>query len=287
VDRETGELVSAALTPDAQELLVQYPRSGCNPHANSELWGWVMKNKKPILTNLPALDPRFKGIPEDHFPVGQFLCAPAVMSGKLVGIIAVANSEKMYSEKDLDVVERLATFYAIAIDRVWREQELRELSLEDELTKLSNRRGFMTLAEQQFRVANRSKKEMFLLYADLDDLKVINDTLGHEEGDGALAETAAVLREAFRESDIIARVGGDEFVVLAIDAGDGRADVLNQRLREKIEVFNARPNRKYVLSLSLGTARYDPEKPCSIQDLINRADKRMYQDKLARKRQLS
>ncbi|MCK7476275.1 MAG: GGDEF domain-containing protein [Candidatus Moduliflexus flocculans] len=92
----------------------------------------------------------------------------------------------------------------------------------------------MTLAEQQIKVAHRTQKEMSLFYADLDDLKKINDAFGHEEGDAALVEAADVLRDAFRDSDIIARLGGDEFAVLAIDVAEGKATALARRLRERI-----------------------------------------------------
>jgi diguanylate cyclase (GGDEF)-like protein len=157
------------------------------------------------------------------------------------------------------------------------------MSLTDELTGLNNRRGFFTLAEQQLKIANRSKKEMFLLYADLDGLKIINDTFGHDEGDKALVETAALLRDAFRESDIIARMGGDEFVVLAVDVSDARPATMAQRIREKFAERNARPGQRFVLSISQGMVCYDPEKPCSAPDLVSSADKLMYEEKVAKK----
>jgi diguanylate cyclase (GGDEF)-like protein len=141
----------------------------------------------------------------------------------------------------------------------------------------------MTLAEQQIKVAHRTKKQMSIFYADLDDLKKINDTFGHEEGDVALVEAAALLREAFRDSDIIARLGGDEFAVLTIDVAEGKAATLARRLREKIAARNSRPGQEYAISFSLGTARYDPDKPCSLAELLTAADRKMYQDKSARK----
>ncbi len=283
VDPHTGTLVPAAVTADAKELLKKHPEMSEKAHSSSDLWGWVQKGKKPILTNVPNLDPRYSGMPDWHFPVNQFLSAPAVMSGNLVGLIALANADKTYSEQDLDVVQRLAELYAIAVHRARTEDELRDLSLEDELTKLKNRRGFLTLAEQQLKIANRTMKEMYLLYADLDDLKVINDTFGHGEGDKAIVATAEVLREAFRESDIIARIGGDEFVVLAIDAQEGKPDALTRRMKENVEAWNVRNGQKFTLSLSLGIASYNPEEPCSIQRLLCVADKAMYREKSAKK----
>jgi diguanylate cyclase (GGDEF)-like protein len=141
----------------------------------------------------------------------------------------------------------------------------------------------MTLAGQQIKIAHRTKKEMSVFYADLDDLKKINDTYGHDEGDAVLIEVSAIIRDAFRDSDIIARLGGDEFAVLAIDVAEGKAATLTRRLREKIAARNSRPGQAYSVSFSLGTARYDPDKPCSLAELLTSADKKMYQDKSARK----
>jgi diguanylate cyclase (GGDEF)-like protein/PAS domain S-box-containing protein len=283
VDEQSGGLVAAALTPDAREMFDDRPGGGGRLHENSGMWRWVVEKQKAILTNMTSLDPRFTGIPDWHFPVRQFLAVPAIMSGTIVGLIVVANGENPYMERDLKAIERLATLYAIAVHRTRTENELRELSLVDELTKTYNRRGFMALAEQQIKVAHRTKKEMSLFYADLDDLKRINDSFGHEAGDAALVEAVGILREAFRDSDIIARLGGDEFVVLAIDVGEGKVASLTRRLRERLQARNARPNAVYPVSFSLGISRYDPDKPCSIHELMAAADKRMYQDKISKK----
>jgi diguanylate cyclase (GGDEF)-like protein len=222
-------------------------------------------------------------MPEWHLPVGHFLAVPAIMSGAIVGLIVVANSENPYLERDLNAVARLADLYAIAIQRTRTEDALRELSLVDELTRAYNRRGFLTLAEQQIKVAHRTKKEMSLFYADLDDLKKINDSFGHDEGDAALTEAADLLKEAFRDSDIIARIGGDEFVVLAIDIAEGKVTALIRRLRERIQARNARAGTAYRLSFSLGVSRYDPDKPCTLQELLTQADRRMYEEKMSKK----
>jgi len=161
-------------------------------------------------------------------------------------------------------------------ERKQAEEALRTMLLVDELTGLHNRRGFFNLAEQQLKVADRTKRRKLLVFADLDDLKRINDALGHREGDRALIEIANVLKETFRESDIIARIGGDEFVVLAIETDEASAEVLTTRLQENLEARNAEGDRRYKLSLSVGIARYDPEHPCSIDELVARADRLMY-----------
>ncbi len=283
IDQKTARLVVAAMTPDAGDMVAGHPDRLERAHELSSMWRWVLGEGKSILANVPSLDPRFSGSPDWHIPIGQFLAVPAIMSGSIVGLIAVANADHPYEERDLEAVERLATLYAIAVHRTRTEDALRELSLVDDLTGLYNRRAFMALAEQQVKIANRTRKDLSLLFADLDDLKKINDSFGHEEGDRALADAAGVLREAFRESDIIARIGGDEFAVLAIDASDWKPAGLLRRVRERLSALNADTGRSYPLSLSLGVARYDPDKPCTVQEILALADRKMYEDKTSKK----
>lgn len=165
-------------------------------------------------------------------------------------------------------------------DRLARgECPIVHLVLVDELTGLYNRRGFLTLGQQQLRMADRTRRRIFLLFVDFDDLKWINDTLGHHEGDLALIEAANVLKETFRESDIIARIAGDEFTVLGVETNGLPAETLVTRLQGNLEVRNARGDLRYTLALSVGIARYDPETPCSIEELLARADKLMYEQK--------
>ena len=283
VDQKTGGLVPAAMTPDAREMAGAHGAAAERFHEGSGMWRWVLEERRAIVTSTPSLDPRYRGMPDWHLPVGPFLAVPAIMSDAIVGLVVVANAPNPYLERDLKAVERLAQLYAIAVQRTRQEDELRELSLVDELTRVYNRRGFWTLAEQQVKVAHRSRKEMTLFYADLDDLKKINDRLGHEEGDGALVEAADLLRDVFRDSDIIARIGGDEFVVLAIDIAEGKAATLARRLRDRVQARNAAAGNAYPLTFSVGLCRYDPERPRSLQELLTEADRQMYREKAAKK----
>ncbi len=163
------------------------------------------------------------------------------------------------------------------------EEEIRTLSNTDELTGLYNRRGFLTLAEQELKRAERTKKGMLFVYADLDGMKTINDTFGHQSGDEALVEAARLLREVFRESDIIARIGGDEFALLVAETPTAYADLVKTRLQRRISAHNASANRPYALSLSVGIAHYDPQRPVPLNKLISRADLAMYAGKRRRK----
>ncbi len=160
-----------------------------------------------------------------------------------------------------------------------RGEEMKVLSITDELTGLYNRRGFFALAEHELKMAYRLKTGMFIVYVDLDGLKVINDTMGHQEGDRVLGEVARILRKTFRNSDIIARIGGDEFVVIPTVADGGNIERVTSRLQKKIEFSNTRIGRSYDLSLSVGLACYDPEYPCSLDELLSQEDKAMYEQK--------
>ena len=164
-------------------------------------------------------------------------------------------------------------------ERKRAESALQSLSLVDELTGLYNRRGFLAVTEQYLESFQRSDNGLVVLYADLDGLKGINDSLGHLEGDRALVRTAEVLKEAFRSSDIIARLGGDEFVLLAGVGADESAESLMDRLQQKIALANAQRNRPYDLSISIGVAHYDPDEACTIEELMGRADLVMYEEK--------
>ena len=141
-------------------------------------------------------------------------------------------------------------------------ETIRTLSLTDELTGLLNRRGFITLAEQQIRTSMRTRNRLWLLFADLDGLKGINDRLGHEAGDRALCDVARLLRTgSFRESDLVARMGGDEFAILATEVSTGDGEGMRARMDDAIRLANALPDREFKLSLSAGVAVFEPERP--------------------------
>jgi diguanylate cyclase (GGDEF)-like protein len=168
-----------------------------------------------------------------------------------------------------------------AVKRSVLDRELRSLALTDDLTCLYNRRAFLALAGQQLRVARRNAHGLVLFFADVNYLKEINDTYGHQEGDLALIRTADALEQTFRNSDVIARLGGDEFAVLALEASCEDRAVILRRLEESLKGPNAEESR-YELSLSVGMSRFDPKHPISLGKLIANADKAMYQEKKMR-----
>lgn len=164
-------------------------------------------------------------------------------------------------------------------ERKQLEKKLIELTIMDELTGLNNRRGFSILAAKQIKKADRHKHGLTLIYIDLDNMKWINDNLGHKEGDRALIDLSTILKKSFRSSDIIARLGGDEFAGLVTDHQGKTSETILARMKKSMDSLNSQKIRPYNLSISFGVIRYDPENPCSLDKLLEHADKAMYSHK--------
>ena len=167
-------------------------------------------------------------------------------------------------------------------ERKQNEDRLRELAVLDELTGLYNRRGFVTLAAQQLRAARRAKRNALVLFVDLNNLKQINDTLGHKDGDQALIDAAHIFNRTFRDSDVIARVGGDEFAILAVETDSEHLDIIRSRIESALQLANSDRARAFELSMSIGAAAYDPARNDSVEQLLAWADKAMYEQKRSR-----
>ena len=174
------------------------------------------------------------------------------------------------------MLARLITF---SIERHRQQAKLISLSMTDELTGLYNRRGFMELAGHQLKVAERSERELLLFFGDLDAFKNINDQFGHAAGDQALIRMAQIFKGTFRTSDLIARIGGDEFTVLALEASQAHAGLLTERLRENLKQFNERRVLPFELSLSVGSTCFYPKQSTRLDILLNQADQALYEEK--------
>ena len=163
------------------------------------------------------------------------------------------------------------------------EETLRNSSLKDDLTGLFNRRGLLKQAAPYFDFARRQKESLLLLFIDLDGMKRINDEFGHNEGDNALINTAAILNRSFRSSDIIARLGGDEFTVLVTDLNASKEDAIT-RLNENLKAYNASETRSHKLAFSIGVATLEPERMTCFEELLEQADQAMYEQKRMKRR---
>jgi diguanylate cyclase (GGDEF)-like protein len=164
-----------------------------------------------------------------------------------------------------------------------QQREGTSLSHVDELTGLHNRRGFIDLARAAFDEAVREQREMLVIFSDLDGLKQINDRFGHQAGDRALFEFAALLRAGFRERDLVGRLGGDEFVVLVTDAAGVGAAELVARLAQRVELHNLQRRRDFSIAFSTGASTFNPAAPEPLEVLLSQADGRMYAEKRRRK----
>jgi len=180
-------------------------------------------------------------------------------------------------KKDLSV-DHIVYSLLYAVERNRMRILLQQISFQDELTGLLNRRGFLSIAQQQFRIAQRENWGLLLVFADLDGLKEINDRFGHPVGDQALRTIGTILGECFRSSDVIARLGGDEFIVLAVNFANTDIAAIERRLKAKIDSQNA-GNPRYQISLSYGVVRFDPRFETSLGDMISKADQKLYEHK--------
>ncbi|KGM07168.1 hypothetical protein LP43_0776 [Methylophaga thiooxydans] len=166
------------------------------------------------------------------------------------------------------------------------EQEINSIQLAtlDELTLISNRRGFLSLAEHSRNVCLRKKMSMTIILFDLNKFKPINDEYGHHEGDFALTQFANVMRDVFRDSDVIGRLGGDEFVAMLNDTDKEQIDAVLNRFDDAIEAMNQSINKPYKIAYSAGVASFSYQTDMSLDEMIERADAAMYEQKKARSR---
>ncbi len=201
-----------------------------------------------------------------------------------LAVSAVQGGAQDFLEKDEATPPVLARSIRYAIERHRLLSALRRLSLIDEVTDLYNRGGFADLGEQYVKLARRSAHGITLVYVDIDRFKTINDSLGHHVGDRALRKVAEILRVTFRRSDLIARLGGDDFAVLALEATGEDAKALVDRLRRQVSDSNETSKEPYQLSISVGMARYDGDGRATLEGLLDQAGKAMREDKAKKRR---
>lgn len=223
-----------------------------------------------------ADNPLVTGAPLIRFYAG---CPLSVPNGSKLGTLCLIDQEpRTLTTDDQSLLADLARM---------AEQEIAavQLATMDEMTLLSNRRGFMALAQHALKLCERQQRAASLLFFDLNRFKQINDQFGHAEGDRALVKFAGCLRSAFRGSDVIGRLGGDEFVVLLTNAGSGETEGSLERLRTAVDSENLAAKRGYDIEFSVGATAYDTLKHESIESLLHEADGLMYENKRARKEQ--
>jgi diguanylate cyclase (GGDEF)-like protein len=179
------------------------------------------------------------------------------------------------------ITESMTSGLAAALNSIEMMTKLHDASRHDELTGLLNRRGFMEIAQQTFNLSNQNDLPGAVLFADLDGLKRINDTYGHSEGDEALREIAKLLKSALRDTDIVGRIGGDEFLIMAINVDDAYAGQIARRIALAVDKFNSRSKKPWHLGVSIGSKLYIPQENLNFETVINAADEALYAVKKA------
>lgn len=201
-------------------------------------------------------------------------CPLRYLDGSTLGTLCIIDTQpRVLDEEDIDALKDLAEL---------AEHELMavQLATQDELTKISNRRGFIKLAQHGLDICARHNVSASLVFFDLNKFKSINDTFGHAEGDAALLAFSYHMKNTFRDSDIIGRLGGDEFAVLLTDTSFESAEKTILRFRGFIEHYNKESKLGYEISFSEGIVDIDHEKNISLESLLGQADSLMYDNKL-------
>ena len=190
-----------------------------------------------------------------------------------LGTLCLIDSKpKILDEEDQQLLNDLGAMI---------EQEIRSIQLAtlDELTMISNRRGFLSLADHSQKLCCRKKLPMAVILFDLDKFKPINDEYGHHEGDFVLGRFAEVMQQVFRESDVIGRLGGDEFVVMLTDSDQEQINNILNRFKQAITETNQAIDKPYNIEFSAGVASFAYDTDKSLEEMIEQADAAMYAQK--------
>jgi diguanylate cyclase (GGDEF)-like protein len=245
--------------------------------------GWVAERGQPAIVNDTSKDPRFarRFDSETRFRTRSVLCAPPISRGRTIGVVQVINRlGGKFSQADLDLLLTLVEPCAIAIENAQLFQRTEQLTITDDLTKLFNSRYLNLYIGREIKRCKRHGIPLSVIFLDLDGFKGVNDAHGHLAGSRTLTEVGSILVEAVRESDILARYGGDEFVVVLPETPPSGALVIAERIRRSIEAhtFLRDQGLEARISASFGIASY-PDHALSPEGLIQKADQAMYRAK--------
>lgn len=232
---------------------------------------------EPIFVNDAHRDPRVRLIPGTDRMPAAIVCVPLVAHGRVIGAISLYRSrpEWAFTEQAFELACSFAEVAAVALDNAHAHRELEQLAATDDLTGVANRRRFREELAREFATARRHRQPLSLLLVDLDGFKTVNDDHGHEHGDRLLAAVAILLRRYARESDLVARIGGDEFALLLPQTNKQQAQELARRLRCAIGEHSPSPG----ITASIGSATLQPDDDAG--ELLRAADRDLY----AKKRQ--
>jgi diguanylate cyclase (GGDEF)-like protein len=245
--------------------------------------GWVAQTGEAAIVNDAEKDPRFakRFDSATRFRTRSVLCAPLVSRGHTIGVVQVINRQRgKFTRADLSLLLTLVEPCAIAIENAILFQKAEQLTITDDLTKLFNSRYMNLYIGREIKRCKRHGIPLSVIFLDLDGFKNINDRHGHLAGSTTLTEVGAILTECVRESDILARYGGDEFVAVLPETPASGALVIGERIRKAIEehLFLTSQGLKARISASIGIAAY-PDHALTPEGLIQKADQAMYRVK--------
>ncbi len=243
------------------------------------VWVDCIRKCRPIIHNDYASVPGRKGIPEGHAQIVRELVVPIMRQDRIVAVLGVGNKKVDYTESDVQVVSFLADVAWEVAEQKQAEQKIHYMTFHDQLTGLYNR---TYLEEEISRLDTERQLPMSIIMADLNGLKLVNDTYGHLVGDEMIQCAASILKESCRKEDIIARRGGDEFIVFLPQTTEDEARIIKERIEEKSrEVYMG----EIPVSMSLGVAmRESTEK--KLPTALKEAEDLMYKDKIAKSRNI-
>ncbi|GJQ49618.1 MAG: GGDEF domain-containing protein [Candidatus Kuenenia stuttgartiensis] len=278
IDKQTNSFVSPAITPEVSKIF-NIPEGNIGVDEFQGLWGWVLENKKPLLSNDPLNDARSEASLNKNASLKHFLSAPAMLGEIIVGQITVGNAANGYSGKDIQLLERIAILYAIAVQHLWTQEVITHMAYFDEITNFPNRRLFNDRLYVAISNANRYRQRLAVMFLDLDGFKEVNDAFGHQTGDQLLREIAYRLNQTVRKSDTIARMGGDEFTVLLTQV-EHESNIISvaDKILEAVRQPVVLDGNTISITISIGIAQY-PDNGKDVNTLLKSADIALYRAK--------
>ena len=243
------------------------------------LSGWVAQNLKPILNGNPSVEPGYLNDASKYSTLNSALAVPLEGLQGVVGVVALYHAEKDFFTSDhLRILQAVSSKMALAIENAKKYEQAESSAVTDYLTGLPNARSLFLQLDRELARCKRDNKTLTVMVADLDGFKQINDRFGHLEGNRVLRLFAHSLKETSREYDYVARMGGDEFVVIAPGlTGEATARKAEQ-MRDLAKQAGKDVCNEDILSLSVGRAVY-PDDGMDAEKILSEADKRMYLQK--------